>query len=153
MARRQTVGARPIVALAPFVLPPALRQVITDHSLRDWPLECCGLLVGRHRVVTDAVPMRNVLASPTRFRLDDREHIDLRRRLRSLSPAPEIIGVYHSHPSGVARPSPTDLAEALYPEWLYVVAAVDGDRVRVRGFVLEGGRMRPVRLRAGPDRA
>jgi proteasome lid subunit RPN8/RPN11 len=130
-----------------------VRQLIARHSLRDWPLECCGLLVGRNRIVMDAVPMRNVLASPTRFRLDDREHIDLRRHLRSLSPARGIIGVYHSHPSGVARPSPTDLAEAFYPEWLYVIAAVNGDRVRVRGFVLEDRRMRPVRLRADTDRA
>jgi proteasome lid subunit RPN8/RPN11 len=95
--------------------------------------------------------MRNVEASATRFRLDDREHIALRRALRLVSPPLCVIGVYHSHPAGPARPSRTDLVEALYPEWLYVVAGLAGARVRVRGFVLEAGRMRPVRLGARPD--
>jgi proteasome lid subunit RPN8/RPN11 len=123
---------------------------MADHARRDRPLECCGLLIGRGRSVTGAVAMRNVEASPTRFRVDDREHIALRRALRLLSPPLDVIGVYHSHPSGPARPSPTDLAEASYPEWLYVIVGMAGDRVRVRGFVLETGRMRPVRLCQGP---
>jgi len=94
------------------------------------------------------VPMRNLEASPVRFRIDDREHIALRRSLRHTSPARHIIGVYHSHPSGPARPSPRDLADAHYPEWLYLVIAFAGTYVRVRGFALNGGRPRPVRLRS-----
>jgi proteasome lid subunit RPN8/RPN11 len=150
MARDQAHGAGPVVVASAFVLPPAVRQAMADHALRDRPLECCGLLIGRGRSVTGAVPMRNVEASPTRFRVDDREHITLRRALRLLSPPLHVIGLYHSHPSGPARPSPTDVAEAWYPEWLYVVVGTAGGRTRVRGFVLDAGRMRPVRLSQEP---
>jgi proteasome lid subunit RPN8/RPN11 len=149
MARDQAGRAGRLVP-ATFVLPPVVRQAVVDHARRDRPLECCGLLIGRGGHVTAAVPMRNVAASPTRFRVDDREHIALRRAIRLHTPPLEVLGVYHSHPSGPARPSPTDLAEAHYPEWLYVVAGIDRERVRVRGFVLEGGRMCPVRLRREP---
>jgi proteasome lid subunit RPN8/RPN11 len=151
MARDQADVAGPILVPGPFVLPPAVRQTIADHARRDRPLECCGLLVGRGRAVTAAVAMRNVEASATRFRLDAREHVALMRALRLVSPPLSVVGVYHSHPAGPARPSRTDLAEAFYPEWLYVVAGVAGARVRVRGFVLAAGQMRPVRLRARPE--
>ncbi len=151
MARDQEGGAgRPPVSVPPFVMPDDVRRTITDHAERDRPLECCGLLVGRDRTVIAAVPMRNVAASPTRFRVDDREHIGLRRALRLISPRAHVIGVYHSHPTGAARPSPTDVAEAHYPDWLYVIAGFVGSRVRVRGFVPGAGRMWAVRLVAGP---
>lgn len=131
---------------AAFFLPATARRAIVAHAAREHPHECCGLLVGQGRSIVDAIPMRNVEASPTKFRIDDREHIALRRTLRTASPPLRILGVYHSHPSGPARPSPTDVAEAFYPEWVYVIAAVANGRARVRGFVLDDGRMRPIRL-------
>ncbi len=148
MARHQTDRTDRVVAAAAVVLPAAVRQAIVDHAMRDRPLECCGLLVGREGSVTAAIPMRNVEASPTRFRLDDREHIELRRSLRLLSPPQQIVGVYHSHPDGPARLSPVDIAEAHYPGWLHVVVGLVGGRTRVRGFSIEADRVRPVRLRA-----
>jgi len=135
----------------PFVLPPEVRRAIVDHARRDHPLECCGLLVGRGRVVTEAVPMRNVEASATRFRIDDREHIALRRRLRQMSPPLDVVGVYHSHPDGPPRPSPSDIAEAYYPDWVYIVAGGPADRPRVRGFTIESGQVRPLRLCTPPS--
>lgn len=113
------------------LLPAAVRRAIVAHARRDAPLECCGLLVGRGRSVIAAMPMRNTAASPTRFRLDDREHIELRRTLRRFEPPLEILGVYHSHPRGPAVPSSTDVAEAHYPEWLYVIVGLRGVRAEV----------------------
>lgn len=119
------------------------------HARRDAPLECCGLLVGRARRgivdVVAAVPMRNVAASPVRFRVDDSEHIDLRRLLRRFAPPLTIVGVYHSHPSGPPEPSATDVAEAGYPEWAYVIVGLAG-RARVRAFALDGSIMRAIPL-------
>lgn len=130
-----------------FVLPREVRAAVIDHARREWPHECCGLLVGIGRGVVAAVAMRNVADTPaTRFRLDDREHIALRRRLRDEGDGRRIVGVYHSHPAGPARPSARDVAEAAYPEWLYVIVGIDGARARVRGFALEPPVVRPVRL-------
>jgi proteasome lid subunit RPN8/RPN11 len=134
-----------------FVLPRAVREAIVDHARHDQPLECCGLLLGRGTQILAAVPMRNLLASATRFRIDDQFHIALRRAIRGAVPPVELMGAYHSHPAGPARPSPTDVAEAHYAEWVHIIVGLAGGRARLRGFSLmaDRSRMRPVRL--GPD--
>jgi proteasome lid subunit RPN8/RPN11 len=118
-----------------LTLPAAVRRAILAHAERDAPRECCGLLIGRSGRVLHAAAMRNISASPrVRFRIDPREHIVLRRELRRLSPALEIVGVYHSHPAGPAEPSPRDRREAHYREWLYVLAIGSRDKFRLRAY-------------------
>ncbi len=94
-----------------------------------------------------AVPMTNAEKSRVRYRIDDRAHIELRRVLRGLRPALSILGVYHSHPAGDAWPSETDVAEALYPEWTYLIVGLAGARPIVRAFRIRQGTARPVPLR------
>ena len=48
--------------------------------------------------------------------------------------------IYHSHPSGPARPSPTDLAEAYYPDALAVIVSLAGAIPRTGAFALDGER-------------
>ena len=118
-----------------LTLPAAVRRAIVAHAQRDAPHECCGFLIGRGGRVLHAAAMRNIAASPrVRFRIDPREHIGLRRELRRLSPALEIVGVYHSHPAGPPEPSPRDRREAHYREWLYVLAIGGPDKFRLRGY-------------------
>jgi proteasome lid subunit RPN8/RPN11 len=33
----------------------------------------------------------------------------------------EMVGIYHSHPHGPDSPSPTDIAEAYYPDAVYLI--------------------------------
>ncbi|MEZ5317086.1 MAG: M67 family metallopeptidase [Vicinamibacterales bacterium] len=129
----------------PLLLPSAVRGAVVAHARRDAPRECCGLLLGRGRRVTHAVAMRNAAGARarTRFRLDDRDHIAVRRILRDVSPRLEIVGVYHSHPAGPARPSPTDVAEAHYPDWVYLIVGLS-PRVAIGAFAIRGGRARRV---------
>lgn len=91
--------------------------------------------------------MRNVAGSSTRYRIDDAAHIELRRVLRRLTPALEIVGVYHSHPAGDPRASPTDIAEAMYAEWVHVIVGLGGGRAQVRAFRIARGRAREIEVR------
>lgn len=116
------------------------RRAIIAHARLESPRECCGLLVGRGAEVHFAAAVVNRATSPSRYRLDDRAHIALRRALRSFAPPLEIVGVYHSHPSGRAWPSETDIAEAHYPEWCHVIVAL-GRRVRLAAFRIRRGRV------------
>ena len=110
----------------------AVKRAIVAHARAAAPDECCGLLVGTGRRVDLAVPMRNAESRPrTGFRLDPSEHIAVRRVLRRLTPELQIVGVYHSHPAGPARPSARDLAESHYPEWLFAIVGRAG-----RAFML-----------------
>lgn len=119
-----------------FTAPAAVRRAMILHARREQPNECCGFLLGRGSRIQYALPMQNVSASATRYRIDDAAHIVLRRWLRGMSPPLSIVGVYHSHPAGDAEPSDTDVREAMYPEWVYVIVGLRGDRPAVRAFGL-----------------
>ena len=123
-------------------LSPAVARTMLAHARRERPRECCGLLVGASGRVTAAVPMRNLARGRTRYLLDPAGHIALRRVLRVIAPKASIIGVYHSHPRGPAAPSETDVAEALYPDWIYVIVGFARRRAEIRAFTIK---------RAGPQ--
>ena len=128
-------------------IPAAVRRAIVAHAKREQPNECCGLLLGRGTAVQFALPMANALASPTRYRISDAAHIECRRWLRDFAPTLSIVGVYHSHPEGAAEPSPRDLAEAMYPEWLYAIVGLAKKAPVFRVFRIARGRARKVSLK------
>ena len=125
----------------------ATLTAVLEHARRARPREACGLLVGTRGRVAFAIPVRNVARGSTRYRVDPAEHIALRRILRELTPAVGIIGVYHSHPRGRARPSATDVAEALYPEWVHLIVGLAGPRATASVFAIARGGVRRLRLR------
>lgn len=133
-----------------WVLPAGLRRAIIAHARAEAPQECCGLLVGRARTVRHLVPMRNATDGDrrARFLIDPAAHVELQRVLRAVLPPLEVVGVYHSHPRGRARPSETDVAEAFYADWLYVVAGLR-PRAMVAAFQIADGKARPVALTTG----
>jgi proteasome lid subunit RPN8/RPN11 len=117
--------------VTPFTIATSVREAMVAHARRDAPRECCGLLIGRGRRVDLAMPLANVARRPrTRFQVDPGEHIAVRRVLRHVAPALEIVGLYHSHPDGPAVPSARDVAEAHYPDWLFVIVGRGGRSVR-----------------------
>ena len=112
-------------------------DAIIAHARAEAPAECCGVLVGRGRSIDEAVRARNLAASPARFLIDPKDHIDARRAARDRSL--EILGFYHSHPQSPAWPSETDVAEAAYPDAVYLIASLAGGGVDVRLFHIERG--------------
>jgi proteasome lid subunit RPN8/RPN11 len=59
----------------------------------------------------------------------------------------DVCGIFHSHPSGPPVPSATDVAQALYPEAVYVIASPDSAQGwALRGFLIEAGTVREVAL-------
>jgi len=99
--------------------PDTLAEIVA-HARETRPEECCGLLIGHGAVITAAVAVPNIAAArETRYELDPAAYIRARRASRAHGA--EVIGFYHSHPHSAAEPSSTDLAEALYPEHLYLI--------------------------------
>lgn len=75
------------------------------------PDECCGLLLGQGTAIQEALPAGNLAADPARhFEIDPAALIAAHRAARS--GGPQVIGYYHSHPTGDPRPSATDSAQA-----------------------------------------
>jgi desampylase len=84
-------------------------------------VEVCGLLLGEGRRVDAVRSCRNVAADPkTAFEIDPAQLIAAHRAVRD--DGTRVIGHYHSHPNGLARPSARDAAAAYGGEIWIVVA-------------------------------
>lgn len=84
---------------------------LLEEAARAHPLECCGLLLGSGGRVDRVQPCANVHADPARhFEIDPAALIAAHKAQRA--GGPQIVGYYHSHPTGIAAPSATDQAEA-----------------------------------------
>jgi proteasome lid subunit RPN8/RPN11 len=125
----------------PLRLPTVVRAAIARHARRDAPRECCGFLLGTPGGVNYALPATNTSTTPlTRYRVDPREHIAVRRILRRLTPPLGIVGVYHSHPRGPGAPSSADVREAYVPEWAHVIVDLSGRSAGITAWTIRNGR-------------
>jgi proteasome lid subunit RPN8/RPN11 len=58
-----------------------------------------------------------------------------------------MLGIYHSHPTTPALPSPRDLAEAAYPGVAYVIISLcEPTAPQIAAFVFARGRFEPLSL-------
>jgi len=102
---------------------------IEKHGEREYPFECCGLLLGNFtedkKTVAEIFPIENAREAEARH---NRSLITPRDLLRGERCAREkkldVVGNYHSHPDHPARPSQFDLDHAL-PVWSYVIVSVE----------------------------
>jgi len=98
---------------------------ICREAERALPNEACGLLLGWEGRIEQVVPAGNVHATPqTHFEIDPQALIDVHRAARE--GGPEVLGYYHSHPSGRAEPSTTDRAMAAGDGRVWAIAGEGG---------------------------
>lgn len=105
---------------------------IREHGVRDYPYECCGLLLGRFesnaKIVTDTYPISNAReesAKRNRFLITPEELMKGERFARQHDL--EVVGFYHSHPDSPAVPSQYDLEHA-WPTYSYIIVSTSADR-------------------------
>ncbi|MBI5931227.1 MAG: M67 family metallopeptidase [Chloroflexi bacterium] len=97
------------------------------NQAADHPaVEVCGLLGGlwkpydRAAFGQQVVAIPNVAAQPeVTFLMESRAQI---QAMTSFAKAGlDIIGIFHSHPQGMDRPSETDIRECAYPDVVYLI--------------------------------
>ncbi len=109
-----------------FVLPQPVLDALLAHAHAQAPRECCGILLGEDRLVTEALPAANIAASPERaYALAPDALTDALLR----HPGRDVIGFYHSHPLHDAQPSAQDIANWHYPELAMVIISLRDSRV------------------------
>jgi len=127
-----------------------MRQDMIQHA----PEEACGLLGGGFNgALAEAShiwPMEHTLHSPVRYRLDPRQQLAVFDTIDSLGLT--LTGIYHSHPCGPDHPSPTDLAEAYYPEVVYLIWSGSRGAWQCQGFTIQAGVAHPVSLETYPQK-
>lgn len=90
--------------------PNVITQLLAEAATAD-PRECCGILLGHDNQIERAFPAVNVHPTPlSHFEIDPQALVDCHRQARH--GGMEVIGYYHSHPNGLAKPSATDRANA-----------------------------------------
>lgn len=118
-----------------------MRRALEEHAAGEAPNEACGLLALRDGVAERYIPCVNTAASPYRF--------DLR------VPDPVVVAdaeddgfelaVFHSHPTGSARPSRTDIANiGLWEGRPYLI--LSRPTGELLAWTIEQGEARPLEL-------
>ena len=132
-----------------MILPLAVRDAVVAHAREAAPRECCGLLVGSAAAIVSAVRAKNLAESPPRFLIDPKDHIDARRNARSRGL--DVVGFYHSHPASAPEPSATDLAEASYPNHVYLIVGLQDEAAETRLYRFTGESFELQVADPGPD--
>lgn len=124
-------------------------QIMLDHVRNQAPEEACGLLGGQRlgelARVAVVIPVTNALHSPTRYRMDPQEQLAAFNRLDA--EGWELLAIYHSHPQGPPTLSHTDLAEAFYPEAVYLIWSTTAGDWECRGYLLREGNVQSIALK------
>ena len=98
---------------------------ILAEARRAAPQEACGLLLGRANRVEAVQAAANVSPQPlTRFEIDPAALFAAHRAARG--GGPELVGYFHSHPSGHPLPSATDCEHASGDGRIWAIVA-DGE--------------------------
>jgi proteasome lid subunit RPN8/RPN11 len=128
LAPREPASAAPLGPAPVGVrLPAALRDAIVAWALAEHPNEMCGLVVGSAPAADGGEPIRweptrNAAASPLRYEVASD---DLVRISVEIDDRDEVIwGIVHSHVGSPARPSPTDVDRAFYPDALHLIVSL-----------------------------
>jgi [CysO sulfur-carrier protein]-S-L-cysteine hydrolase len=117
------------------------------HAYDGYPLEACGLLVGKGAHVQRFVACTNEAASARIYTIPGRELLHAERAAEA--DGLEIIGVFHSHTHSEPYPSPTDVAQAPDPGWHYVIVSLKREAPETRSYRIIAGTVSEERVAVG----
>jgi proteasome lid subunit RPN8/RPN11 len=119
-----------------------------EHGDRDYPYECCGLMLGSfagdgRKLVAEIYPISNAReeeAKRNRFLIRPEEL--MRGEKHARGKGLDVVGFYHSHPDDRAVPSQYDLEHA-WPTYSYIVVSVmKGQAEDLQSWQMEPDRSR-----------
>ena len=126
-------------------------------ALDEYPLEACGLIIGRRVPVGEPgdgahefYPCTNVAESARVYTIDPKDHLRAERDAEDRGL--EIIGVVHSHTHTEPYPSPTDVAQAPDPAWHYVIVSLKREAPEMRSYRIVDGEITEEPIRREPAR-
>ncbi len=115
------------------------------HARESAPKECCGLVFGDGEVASRIVRGRNVHATPeTRYEIDPAQ---LREALAGSDDSDRfLVGIYHSHPRTEPKPSDFDVANARWPEQVYVLTSLRSEPPEVFAYRIKNGKVEKISI-------
>lgn len=110
-----------------LVLSRAAYDAVLDHAQAEVPREACGALVGHEeggeRRVEAVRRVPNASETPrVAYELDPEATLAVFDEAEAAGR--EVVGFYHSHPTGPARMSARDREQAAWPDRAYVLVSL-----------------------------
>ncbi|MFA5839151.1 MAG: M67 family metallopeptidase [Candidatus Margulisiibacteriota bacterium] len=117
---------------------------ILEHA-QGKSFEVCGLLAGVNAKISHVFRMLNTDTKPeTGYFMDPKEQLVVMKEIRKLGL--ELLGIYHSHPSSPAYPSPKDVEKAFYDEVSYLIVSLLNKKPAVRAFRIVAEKIREEKI-------
>lgn len=107
-------------------------DALVEHAREGKPNEVCGVLGGTYgeerSTVETVARTSNISPNPaSEYHMDPEEQLD---RLEAIEhQGLDVVGFYHSHPTGPPAPSRTDVARATWAGYSYVIIELAGEPV------------------------
>ena len=120
-----------------------LLQDLIKYVDQHLPLEACGVLAGKEARAVKMIGVLNQAQSPVRFVMDPYEQLHAFDWIDSHGL--DLVGIFHSHPTGPETASATDILEAAYAV-VHVILSRTGTQWKARGFWIENGTASEVAL-------
>ncbi|RBQ31571.1 hypothetical protein CRU92_04995 [Arcobacter sp. FW59] len=105
-----------------------LMEQINKHAQKDYPYECCGILLGKfndgNKSVSEVIEITNEREDENkhnRYLIPSKKVLET--ELYAIKNGLDIVGFYHSHPNYSATPSQFDIDHAL-PVYTYLIVSV-----------------------------
>jgi desampylase len=122
---------------------------VAQHAADKPTEEICGLLFGSPLVhsnmppVAQIVRIDNIALDPaTRFEMHPEQLVNA--QIKAAHQGLDLVGIYHSHPGGQPIPSHTDVAEAHYPDAVYLIVALVKDDARFAAWSIANGKVKSI---------
>jgi [CysO sulfur-carrier protein]-S-L-cysteine hydrolase len=118
-----------------------------EHCRKELPLEGCGLLSGKNGIAESIWPMKNINRSPNSFAMELNQIEKVLEQINNQHE--ELVGIYHSHPTAAAYPSPQDIAYNNYPEVAHLILSFEWSAFLpdVKCYQLKGNRVTPLTIK------
>lgn len=127
-------------------IPKMIFKKMVDHVLREAPLECCGMLVGKGRTVHRIYEMRNADRSRVSYFMAPEEQLEVFMEIER--DGLDLVAIYHSHPHTIPFPSEKDVRLAISSDVAYIIISLKDGGTSVKGFRMskEAISIEPIRL-------
>ena len=126
-----------------LIIQRTLLEQLRQHGEQAYPQEACGILLGV--IAEDGIRVQSIMRCDNacsdlkhnRYQIGPADLFRAQREARTQGQ--DIVGFYHSHPDQPARWSLTDLAEAYWTGYAYVITSVEkGKAAATNAFLLSG---------------
>lgn len=118
------VNSDPLNSPQEIAIPRKIVREILHEAQATPTIEACGLISAINNVPSFCYPISNVAEQPqSRFLLDTKQQIATLTHMRENGET--LFAIYHSHPTGPATPSKTDVQLTAYPDALHLIISLE----------------------------